>query len=94
MPRATETSRTEFLHVTLSRFGQDFPFRLYSRPLPLGSGVTAQYYWMDSSDFRSLRTEAEAINFRSCIGHWAASMRSRGLHHDLEQQIHYVLALC
>lgn len=94
MPRTHRTDRTQSLDVPLRRFGQDFSFRLCRRPLHLGAGVTAQYYWMDSSGLRSLRNETAAANFRNCIGHWAGAMRAQGVAGELEQQIHYVLAVC
>src|SRR5262245_38599903 len=94
MPHTIQGSRTEVFDAALRRFGQDFTFRLCTRPLRLGAGVTVQYSWMDSSDLRSLRSDAAAANFRNCIGHWAGAMRSRGLGGELDQQIHYVLAVC
>lgn len=74
--------------------GQDFTFKLSTRPLVLGHAATVQYYWLDSRQFRHLSTAAAADNFRACLGHWAAAMRALGLANDLEQQIHYVTALC
>jgi hypothetical protein len=82
------------LTATLRLRGHDFAFRLFTRPLRLGDYGTVQYYWMDSSQFRDLRAEASAANFRSVIGFWAAAVHEMGLQHDPDQQVHYVLAVC
>jgi hypothetical protein len=52
-----------------------------------------QYYWMDNSQFRSLRTPAEAENFRSVVGYWNAAMQHEGGHNDLHNQANYILAV-
>jgi hypothetical protein len=49
---------------------------------------------MDSSQLRDLRSQAAAANFRSIVGFWAAAMQEIGLLQDLDQQVHYVLAVC
>jgi hypothetical protein len=91
----TATRRpTESFTATISARGHDFSFRLCTRLLPLGPDLTVRYYWMDSSQFRSPECEGAEPNFRNCVGHWAAAMRSLGLKDDLEQQIHYVCAVC
>jgi hypothetical protein len=84
----------ETFTATLHLRGQDFAFRLCTRPLALGDSGTVQYSWMDSSQFRDMRTEVAAANFRSIVGFWVAAMQEMGLHHDPDQQVHYVLALC
>jgi hypothetical protein len=84
--------RTKQVTVTVRNFGQTFPFKLHTRPLALGSLATVQYYWMDSSQLRTLSSNASAANYFHCLAHWWASMQARALHHDLEQQIHYVMA--
>jgi hypothetical protein len=93
---ATGSTRNppESFTATLRLRGHEFAFRLFTRPLRLGDSGTVQYYWMDSSQFRNMRTEAAAANFRSVVGFWAAAMREVRLQHDLDQQIHYVLAVC
>jgi hypothetical protein len=82
------------LTATLHLRKQDYAFRLFTRPLRLGDYGTVQYYWMDSSQFRNPRTEASAANFRSVVGFWAAAMQEEGVWNDLDQQVHYVLAVC
>lgn len=72
----------------------EFTFTLYHRPLTLGPSGTVQYYWMDGSQFRNIDSDAAAENFRNCVGHWAAAMRAGGWGDDLDQQVHYVTALC
>jgi hypothetical protein len=97
MARTTSRSTRkppESLAATLRLRGQEYTFRLLARPLRLGDYGTVQYYWMDSSQFRNIRTEASPANFRSVVGFWAAAMHEIGLHHDLDQQVHYVLAVC
>ena len=84
----------ESLPATIQLRGQDYTFRLYNRPLKLGDYGMVDYYWMDSSQFRNLRSEAECSNFRSILGFWAAAMHEDGVQHELDQQIHYVLAQC
>jgi hypothetical protein len=84
----------EKLTATLQILGYEFRFQFYIRPLRLGPYGVLQYYWMDVSQFRALKSEASVASFRNCIGHWAASMRVRGLGGDLVQQINYVLAVC
>jgi hypothetical protein len=49
---------------------------------------------MDSSAFRSLKSDSSAANFRNCISHWWAAMRASGLGDDPEQQAHLVTAIC
>src|SRR5262249_44813342 len=83
----------ESVTVPVRLGGQIFEFRLYTRPLPLGPDVTVQYYWLDSRPFRHLNSAA-AANFRNCVGHWAAAMRTMELGDDLEQQLHYITAVC
>jgi hypothetical protein len=60
----------------------------------LGQYGTVQYYWADGSQFRNMRTDVATANFRSAIGYWAAAMQDMGLWHELDQQVHYVLAVC
>jgi len=48
---------------------------------------------MDSSQFRSLRTAAEASNFRSVIGFWSAAMQEMGIGDDIHNQVNYILAI-
>jgi len=74
--------------------GQDFAFRLYSRHLRLAPFGTVEYYWMDSSLFRNIESEASAASFRNCVGHWWTAMQASGLGDDLEQQTHLVTAMC
>ena len=83
----------ESLVATLTLRGREFPFRIFSRPIRLDSYGTVQYYWMDSSQFRSLRTAADLANFRSAIGFWTAGMQQIGAHRDIDQQIHFILAV-
>lgn len=89
----TDRRPPESFVATLSLQGQEFPFRLFCRPVRLGEFGTVQYYWMDSSQFRSLRTAAEAANFRAVVGFWYAGMQHEGVHNDLDNQIHYILAV-
>lgn len=84
----------ESLTATLRLSGQEFSFRLFNRPLRLGSYGTVQYYWMDSSQFRDINSEASAANFRNCIGHWVAAMQASGCWDEVDQQIHFVCAMC
>jgi hypothetical protein len=84
----------ESLTATLRLRGQEYLFRLYTRRIRLGDEASIDYYWMDSSQLRDLKSEAAAANFRSVVGYWAAAMREMRLHDDLEQQVHYVLAVC
>src|SRR5262245_13395519 len=84
----------ESLTATLCLRGHEYAFRLYTRKLRLGDYGTVDYYWMDSSQFRNLRSEASAANFRAVVGYWAAAMHASRLQHDLDQQVHYVLAVC
>jgi hypothetical protein len=86
--------RTESFTATVQLFGQEFQFKLFTRPLSLGEFHTVQYYWMDNSQFRSMNSVAAAANFRNCLGHWGAAMRASGLMEELEQQMHYVTAQC
>ncbi|MEJ7636876.1 MAG: hypothetical protein WKF75_02520 [Singulisphaera sp.] len=64
--------------------GRDFTFTLFTRPLRLGDSGTIRYYWMDSSGFRIARGRraADPANFRNCVGHWWAAMRSQGWDRD------------
>ena len=97
MPRTSSSGRgpsIETLTATIHLHGQNFTFKLFSRPLVLGDSVTVQYYWLDSRMFRQITQDASADNFQNCVGHWAASLRSMGIGDDLDQQIHYVMALC
>jgi hypothetical protein len=87
-------TRPKSLTAQVGLLGEDFSFKLYTRPLALGPYGRIQYYWMDNSQFRNIRSEASCANFRNCLGHWSAAMRSSGLGGDLDQQIHYVTALC
>lgn len=82
------------LTASIDLAGQNFGFRLYTRPLRLGPDLTVQYYWMDSSLFRTIDSDASAHNFRSCVGHWWAAMQAGGLGNDLEQQTYLVTAMC
>src|SRR5262245_500171 len=94
MPRTACHKRASSLTATVRLCNQVFSFRLYTRPLSLGPVGVVQYYWMDSSQFRNIRTEASVSSFRSCLGHWAAAMRSMGCWDDLDQQVHFVAAQC
>jgi hypothetical protein len=49
---------------------------------------------MDSRAFRQQRGRALAPNYASCLGHWWAAMGREGMHADLDQQVHLVLARC
>src|SRR5262249_25077077 len=64
--------------------GQDFTFRLCTRPLRLGADVTVRYYWMDSSGFRVARGRrgGDPANLRNCVGHWWAAVRPDGAGDD------------
>jgi hypothetical protein len=90
-PRSAVSSKS--FTATVSVRGEEFSFRLYHRPLALGTTLTVQYYWMDSSQFRSLNSEAAAANFRNCVGHADALLRA-GKCDELERQIQDVTALC
>jgi hypothetical protein len=81
------------LTATLRLGGQDWPFRVYTRSLALGSSGRVQYYWMDSSQLRNPRSEAAQVNFRSIVGFWGAAMQEMGWW-DLDQEVNYVLAVC
>ena len=92
MIMARQNPKTKQVLATISLGGQDFPFRLHSRPISLGSHGTVQYSWMDSSD---LRTNAHrSSNVRNSIAHWWAAMQSLGLDQDYFTQFNYVLANC
>jgi hypothetical protein len=91
--RRTRPRPPEKLTATIQIQGHELPFQLYSRPLRLGPYGVVQYYWMDGSQFRAIKSEASAANFRNCIGHWAGAMRASGLGDDLDQQINYILAV-
>src|SRR5438067_1955533 len=94
MARTPHTS-VESLTVPIRLRGQDFTFKLFTRPLRLGPYGTIRYYWMDSSQLRAaLASDAAAANFRNCVGHWWAAMQAAGLGDDPEQQAHLVTALC
>lgn len=80
--------------ATIPLRGQEFSFKLSTRPLPLGRSATVQYYWMDSRQFRRIGSNASADNFRNCVGHWAASMHDFWLGDDLDQQTHFITAAC
>jgi hypothetical protein len=82
------------LNATVRLRGQDFTFKLYSRPLLLGNSATVTYYWMDSREFRNLGSDASLANFRNCVGHWINAVHASGLGDDLDQQAHFVAALC
>jgi hypothetical protein len=93
MPR-TARIPTESLTATVRLRGQDFDFRLYTRPLQLGPSGTVRYYWMDSSQFRIARgrREFDPANFRNCVGHWWLAMQSMGLGGNSIQVAHLILA--
>ena len=94
MPR-TKVSRTrppECVTAKITLQGQTFPFRLYTRRLPLGDYGTIHYYWMPAPEFHSLTPKSTTANFRSCLGHWKAAMQTCGLWEDIEQQVTYLLA--
>src|SRR4051812_18622118 len=94
-PRSASQPPPESLTATVRLRGQEFSFKLFTRPLRLGDYGTVQYYWMDSSQLRAaLATEAAAANFRACVGHWWAAMLVSGLGDDPDQQAHLVSALC
>jgi hypothetical protein len=78
---ASHRSPPQSLVATVTLGGDDFPFRLCTRPLALGSGQTIQYFWMDSSAFRisQSRRAADPGNFRNCLGHWWRSLQLQGL---------------
>ena len=59
--------RTQQVCATLNVGGQAFPFKLFTRAVQLGDYGSIDYYWMDSSEFRSLRTEEVAANFRASL---------------------------
>lgn len=81
------------LDATLSLLGNDFQFKLYTRPLVLGDAATIDYYWIDSRHLRR-GADSDLANFRACVGLWGTAMRVSGLGDDLTQQVHYVTALC
>ena len=83
MPRTS--NRSEPVAVTLLLRGQEFPFRLLTRPISLGSAGKIQYYWMDTTDFRQTAPDTNFANFRSCVGHWYAAMHTMGLEGDIER---------
>jgi hypothetical protein len=83
----------ESIIATVPLQGQDFAFKLFRRPLPLGQYGTIDYYWMSSAAFRSLKSDSSAANFHACIRHWWAAMRASGLGDDPEQQAHLVTAI-
>jgi hypothetical protein len=90
----TAPHRTQHLDAAVRVRGTDFTFHLLTRPLGLGPGLTARYYWMDSSGFRVARGRrgCDPANFRNCVGHWWAAMRSLGLGDDPDQVRHLLLA--
>jgi hypothetical protein len=81
------------LDATLRLLGNDFHFKLYSRRLPLGDAATIDYYWIDSRPLR-MGTDAGLANFRACVGLWWMAMHDAGVADELEQQVHFVTALC
>jgi hypothetical protein len=78
----------------ISLDGQTFAFALCQRTLNLGQAGDLRYFWMDSRALRQQRGQVLAPNFASCLGHWWAALRSQGLDHDVDQQVHLVLARC
>ena len=90
--RSTSATRRLTARVEVNR--QEFTFRLLSRRLALGPDVTVDYYWMDSSEFRNLRTRraSDPANFRNCIGLWWAAMRECGYDRDPHEIRHLLLA--
>jgi hypothetical protein len=84
----------ESLDATVALGGQEFRFRLFTRPLTLGRGTRAQYYWMDSAGFRISRGRraVDPANYRNCVGHWWSAMQSEGLGRDPVQRRHLLLA--
>jgi hypothetical protein len=84
----------ESFTASVSVGGQDFDFRLHTRPLSLDSELSATYYWMDSSRFRIARSRrsADPVNFRSCVGHWWAVVQAAGFGSDPVQIRNLILA--
>ena len=91
---ASRKDGTERLTARVQLLGQTFEFKLLTRPVSLGQSRTAQYFWMDNSQFRNINSDASAENFRCCLGHWWTAMRATGLADDVEQQAHYITAQC
>lgn len=86
-------SNSQSLTATVSLGGDHFDFQLYTRPLQLGQEVTIQYYWMDSSQFRTINRSPQFLqNYRSCVAHWWAAMQSCGPGSDLVQLTHLIRA--
>jgi hypothetical protein len=90
----TRPSPPQSLVASITLGGDDFPFRLYTRPLVLGPGRTVQYSWMDSTQFRITRSRRawDPANFRNCVGHWWRAMQLQGLGRDPDQIRHLLLA--
>jgi hypothetical protein len=90
----TRAGPPEPFTATIRVQGQDFPFQIHHRPLPLGPAGTVQYYWMDSSQFRIARAKRglDPANFRNCVGHWWRTIQSGGLARDPGQIRHLILA--
>ena len=53
----------EKLTATIQILGHEFPFQLYTRPLRLGPYGEVQYYWMDGSQFRAIKSETSGPTF-------------------------------
>jgi hypothetical protein len=87
------STRLQSLSATLRLQGQEFQFRLFTRPLRLGHHGTVQYFWLDSSQFRTLKSDASCAAFQSIVGFWRAAMQEMGHWDELDQQVHYVLAV-
>jgi len=81
----------ESLKARIEVSGQPFEFRLCARPLGLGVAGPVTYYWMDSRQFRAGRGGA---NFRACVDHWWAAMRSGGDDADPYTRDALILAEC
>src|SRR5262245_55172622 len=97
LARATpvpSSTPTRHLRVTIRLAGANFSFDLCHRQLALSPACSIQYYWMDSTGFRitQSRRQLDPANFRACLGHWWAAMKSSGRHRDPNQINHLLLA--
>lgn len=88
------SNRTRRFPLTVRLGGADFTFDICGRRFALGRNHAVDYYWMDSTGFRITRArrKVDPANFRNCVGHWWAAMRTRGWHRDPDQLDHLLLA--
>lgn len=91
---ALPSNRTRRFPQTVRLGGEDFAFDLCARRFALGPDRAIDYYWMDSTGFRitQSRRKVDPANFRNCVTHWWAAMRSQGWDRDPDQLDHLLLA--